>query len=244
MGAQPTQCRLIGARFHTTVAQSRQLPRGNIPEAAFAGRSNAGKSSAINALCQRRRLAFASNTPGRTQALNYFALGREPDITAFLVDMPGYGYAVADKVSKAEWGRLSGRYLADRAPLVAVVLVVDIRRGIGPLDELMLDWVRPDQRLLVLASKADKLNRQQQAAAVADIRRALAERPTAQTEVIAFSAPANQGIASARALIESWLERPAAAPSDDDHPADPADPAEPPEPAVPPIPAEFPLNSR
>ena len=181
---------LLSARFHTTVAQTRQLSRGNTPELAFVGRSNAGKSSAINALCNRRKLAFASNTPGRTQALNYFAVGREPDIDAFLVDMPGYGYAVASKSAREDWGNLSGRYLATRAQLYAVVLIVDIRRNLGPLDRALLEWIRPEQHLLVLASKADKLNRADQSKAVSELRRLLAQIRTAgRTEVMAFSAP-------------------------------------------------------
>lgn len=198
---------LLTARFHTTVAQTRQLPRGNIPELAFVGRSNAGKSTALNILCQRRKLAFASNTPGRTQALNYFALGVEPDIDAFLVDMPGYGYAVASRSAREEWGRLSGQYLAKRPQLRAVVLLVDIRRNLGPLDRTLLDWVRPDQRLLVLASKADKLNRQQQSSTVAALKKTLAElRRPGLTEVLAFSAPNAIGLAAAKAIIEQWLQ--------------------------------------
>ncbi len=197
---------LLSARFHTTVAQTRQLSRGNTPELAFVGRSNAGKSSAINALCNRRKLAFASNTPGRTQALNYFAVGREPDIDAFLVDMPGYGYAVASKSAREDWGNLSGRYLATRTQLCAVVLIVDIRRSLGPLDRALLEWVRPEQHLLVLASKADKLNRADQSKAVQELRRLLAQiRTSGRTEVMAFSAPNRVGLESARKIIEQWL---------------------------------------
>jgi GTP-binding protein len=197
---------LLSARFHTTVAQTRQLSRENIAELAFVGRSNAGKSSAINALCNRRKLAFASNTPGRTQALNYFAVGREPAIDSFLVDMPGYGYAVASKSAREEWGNLSGRYLATRAQLCAVVLIVDIRRNLGPLDRALLEWVRPEQNLLVLASKADKLNRADQSKAVTELRRLLTEvRPAGLTEVMAFSAPNHIGLETARKIIEQWL---------------------------------------
>ena len=197
---------LRSARFHTTVAQLRQLPEDGIPEMAFVGRSNAGKSSAINALCQRKRLAFASNTPGRTQALNYFAVGAEPQIDAFLVDMPGYGYAVADKSSKESWGRLSGSYLTKRQILSTVVLVTDIRRGIGPLDVVLLNCLRDDQRLLVLASKADKLGRQQRTKAVMDINQAVKLlRLQSPFEVRALSATTGVGLNECRALIEQWL---------------------------------------
>ncbi len=106
---------LTTVRFHTTVAQQQQLPRGGPAEVAFIGRSNAGKSSAINAICQRRRLAFSSRTPGRTQALNFFALGKEPDTVGFLVDTPGYGYAAAPGAIRHGWDALAGRYLRSRA---------------------------------------------------------------------------------------------------------------------------------
>jgi GTP-binding protein len=197
---------LRSARFHTTVAQLRQLPQEGIPELAFVGRSNAGKSSAINALCLRKRLAFASNTPGRTQALNYFAVGAQPQIDAFLVDMPGYGYAVADKGSRESWGRLSGNYLTKRQILSNVVLVLDIRRGIGPLDEILLNCLRSDQRVLVLASKADKLGRQQRTKAVMDIGVHLKRlRPHAPWQVHAMSATSGVGLVECRGLIEQWL---------------------------------------
>ena len=197
---------LRSARFHTTVAQLRQLPEDGIPELAFVGRSNAGKSSAINALCQRKRLAFASNTPGRTQALNYFAVGAEPQIAAFLVDMPGYGYAVADKSSKESWGRLSGSYLTKRQILTTVVLVADIRRGIGPLDEILLNCLRDDQRLLMLTSKADKLGRQQRTTAVMAIVQAIKQlRPQLPFEVRALSATTGVGLDECRSLIERCL---------------------------------------
>lgn len=203
---------LRSARFHTTVAQLRQLPRDGIAELAFVGRSNAGKSSAINALCQRKRLAFSSNTPGRTQALNYFAVGAEPQIDAFLVDMPGYGYAVADKGSRNAWGRLSGSYLTGREELSTVVLVVDIRRGIGPLDEILLECLREDQQLIVIASKADKLGRQQRGQALADIEQELGRlRPQPQAVVVAMSATTGVGLDACRALIEQRLRAAAVA---------------------------------
>ena len=102
---------LLTARFHTTVAKTAQLPRTGLPELAFAGRSNSGKSSAINAICQRRRLAFSSRTPGRTQALNFFAIGPQEAPAAFLVDTPGYGYAVAPQEVRGAWDALAGAYL-------------------------------------------------------------------------------------------------------------------------------------
>ena len=197
---------LSSARFFTTVAQMRQLPRGDIAEVAFVGRSNAGKSSALNVLCQRKRLAFASRTPGRTQALNFFAVGPEPVVSAYLVDTPGYGYAVAPHEVKKEWGLLGGRYLQSRSQLSGVVLIVDIRRRLTALDQALLDWIAPGQRLLVIASKSDKLSRSEQVQAGRAIHDAvLAHRKEAPDRVILFSATARTGVEEARSVIESWL---------------------------------------
>lgn len=195
------------ARFLTTVAQLRQLPRGGVPEVAFVGRSNAGKSSAINVLCQRRRLAFASRTPGRTQALNFFALGPagEPPV-ACLVDTPGYGYAAAPQALKQQWDGLAGRYLQHREPLRGVVLILDIRREVTALDEALLRWAPADAALLVIASKCDKLNRSQQAQARRSIIAAVTPfRPAGDFEVLAFSATTSQGVEQGRIIIERWL---------------------------------------
>lgn len=202
---------LTTARFHTTVAQLRQLPRGDIPEVAFVGRSNAGKSSAINVLCNRRRLAFASRTPGRTQALNFFSIGPEqaPEAQAYLVDTPGYGYAQAPKEIKQEWDQLGGRYLQGRRQLAGVVLIADVRRGITPLDVALLAWVAPEVPVLVIMSKCDKLNRQAQAKARREMTAAVAElRPTDTFQVVPFSATGRQGLEEVTAIIEAWV-RPA-----------------------------------
>lgn len=197
------------ARFLTTVAQLRQLPRGGAPEVAFVGRSNAGKSSAINVLCQRRRLAFASRTPGRTQALNVFALGPagEPPV-ACLVDTPGYGYAAAPQALKQQWDTLAGRYLQRREQLRGVVLILDIRREVTALDEALLGWAPTGAALLVVASKCDKLNRSQQARACGVITAAVKPlRPDGDFEVLAFSATTSQGVEQGRIIIERWLAR-------------------------------------
>lgn len=205
---------LPSARFHTTVAHLRQLPRDGVAEIAFIGRSNAGKSSAINALCRRRRLAFSSSTPGRTQALNFFAVGPEsapPE--GFLVDMPGYGYAQAPGEVRKAWDALAGRYLRDRAPLRAAVLMVDIRRSFTDLDRRMLGWLPEGLPLLVLLTKSDKLGTAQQTAARRTALAELAEqhgRP--QAEVVLFSAENRKGVDEARAIIERWFD--AEAPTD------------------------------
>jgi len=199
---------LLTARFHTTVAQTRQLPRGGLPEIAFAGRSNAGKSSAINALCQRRRLAFSSRTPGRTQALNFFAVGPADAPCAFLVDTPGYGYAAAPQAVRGAWDALAGRYLAQREALRGVVLTVDCRRLITDLDRRLLGWLAPDLPVLVLLTKSDKLGFADRRAATRTAVAQLAElRPKAGVSVVAFSVTERLGLEEARAAIEGWLPR-------------------------------------
>jgi GTP-binding protein len=191
------------ARFFTTVAKLPQLPRALIPELAFVGRSNAGKSSAINAICQRRQLARASASPGRTQALNYFALGPEDNPSAYLVDTPGYGYATAPLEIKRQWDGLAGKYLAKRTQLAAVVLVMDIRRQVTALDETLLSWMDPASRLVVIATKCDKLTKQEQRVALKAIHAKLELLRGGQNfEVIMFSADKRMGLDASRALLE------------------------------------------
>ncbi|KAA0219251.1 MAG: YihA family ribosome biogenesis GTP-binding protein [Lautropia sp.] len=199
---------LLTARFATTVAKLAQLPEeGRVPEVAFVGRSNAGKSSAINALCRKRRLAFASKTPGRTQALNYFALGpagMPPE--AYLVDTPGYGYATAPLEVKRAWDQLAGRYLSQRRELAGVVLVLDIRRGLTELDRGLLAWMRPEVPLLVLLTKADKLGQAGQAAAMREAEAALREMGMSNpVALISFSATRRIGLDETREFIGTWL---------------------------------------
>ncbi len=198
---------LSSARFETTVARLSQLPESDLAEVAFVGRSNAGKSSAINTLCGQRRLAFASKTPGRTQALNYFALG-PPKLAprAWLVDTPGYGYASAPLEVKRGWDQLAGRYLSQRKTLAGVVLVVDVRRGLGPLDRATLAWVAPDVPILVLASKCDKLGNAQLGAAMRELEAALraAQLPN-PLGLLSFSATRRTGVDEAREIIADWL---------------------------------------
>lgn len=211
---------LLTARFHTTVVHARQLPRGGLPEIAFAGRSNSGKSSAINAICQRRRLAFASRTPGRTQALNFFAIGPQDAPQAFLVDTPGYGYAAAPQAVRGAWDALAGRYLRERAALRAVVLTVDIRRSFTELDRRLIEWLAPGLPLLVLLTKSDKLGFAQQSAARRAAAAQLRElRTSADASVILFSATERKGIEQARDAIEALLGAQAGAPVASGRPA-------------------------
>jgi GTP-binding protein len=152
------------ARFFTTVDRLHQLPLLGLPELAFAGRSNAGKSTAINAITNQKRLAFASKTPGRTQHLNFFAVGTHPDDdtlpAGFLVDLPGYGFAAIARDARAHWQETLGTYLRKRNELVGLVLIMDARRPFTELDETLVDWFAPTGKPVhVLLTKADKLNR-------------------------------------------------------------------------------------
>lgn len=160
------------ARFFTTVNHLRDLPRTQVPEIAFAGRSNAGKSTCINILCNQKKLAFASKTPGRTQHINYFSIGgahvaqhrKDPtiveEIRGLLVDLPGYGYAEVPGEAKSHWNQLLGSYVQTRDQLAALVLIMDSRRPFTELDLQMLEWFAPTGRPVhCILTKADKLNR-------------------------------------------------------------------------------------
>lgn len=198
---------LATARFHTTVAALQQLPHDGLPEVAFVGRSNAGKSSAINVLCQRRRLAFASRTPGRTQALNYFAVGPADRPVGYLVDTPGYGYASAPLETKRQWDSLAGEYLHLRGLLAGVVLIADIRRGLTPLDTRLIGWVPAHVRIALVLTKADKLGRQAQQAAQRAARAALtALRGHDQDVTLTFSALSRAGSDEVARVVENWLD--------------------------------------
>jgi GTP-binding protein len=164
--------KLWQARFFTTVNQLRDLPDTQVPEIAFAGRSNAGKSTAINILTNQKGLAFASKTPGRTQHINFFSIGgahvamhrKDPtnvdEIQALLVDLPGYGYAEVSGTAKLHWQKLLGDYVQRREQLAALVLIMDSRRPFTELDVQMLEWFAPTGKPIhCILTKADKLNR-------------------------------------------------------------------------------------
>jgi GTP-binding protein len=186
-----------GLRFITSVARLEDLPPPDRPEIAFAGRSNVGKSSAINALAQRRRLAFFSKTPGRTQMLNFFELGER----ARLVDLPGYGFARAPQAIRQGWDRLVGGYIASRASLVGLVVLMDARRPFTEHDRRLLAWLRPTgRRLLVLLSKSDKLSRREREAQLRPARAQLASQDP-QAQLLLFSSRSGEGVEKARALV-------------------------------------------
>lgn len=202
------------ARYVTSVAELAGLNDSRlaqVPEVAFVGRSNAGKSSAINALTNRTRLAYASKMPGRTQTLNFFALGngRDPAATAHLVDLPGYGFAKVDAATRRRWNDLVGGYLAGRPQLRGVVLVVDSRRGLMAADEELIallcrrDPERP-ARLHLLLSKVDQINTTQRRSALAACERRALRLPL-QVTVQLFSARAREGIEELRARVGQML---------------------------------------
>jgi GTP-binding protein len=166
------------ARFFTTVDRLHQLPLLGLPELAFAGRSNAGKSTAINTIANQKRLAFSSKTPGRTQHINFFAVGTHPDDpsmpAAFLVDLPGYGYAQVARDSRAHWEETLGTYIRKRNELTGLVLIMDARRPFTDLDETLLSWFAVTAKPVhVLLTKADKLNRSERTNALRTTRQKL-----------------------------------------------------------------------
>ena len=193
--------RYQGAAFAGSVARLAQLPPDSGAEVAFAGRSNAGKSSALNALTGRRGLARTSKTPGRTRMINLFAL----DGAARLVDLPGYGYARVPEATRRQWTELLATYLARRRALRGLVLVVDIRRGLTRLDWDLLELIagRPVP-LHVLLTKADKLSGGAARQALERARRAL-EDAGIEASLQCFSATRGSGVEDLRGLLDEWL---------------------------------------
>ena len=186
------------ADFLTSAAQSSQFPADIGAEVAFAGRSNSGKSSAINAIVARRGLARTSKTPGRTRLLNFFVLGEQQR----LVDLPGYGYAAASAAERDSWVPMTTA-LARRASLRGVFVIVDSRRGLLPGDDVLMQWASTAGKPLhVLLSKADKLKRAEARQVLDATGKLLGTRGTAQL----FSAHDGSGIDQARERLDEWLE--------------------------------------
>ena len=193
------------ARFLTTAAQLHQLPPLNVPEIAFVGRSNAGKSTCINTLTQQRQLAFASKTPGRTQHINLFELGKQGAVDAVLTDLPGYGYAAVPREAKIRWQQVMANYLMRRENLRAVVMLCDSRLGLTELDESLLEIIRPRVQdgldFLVLLTKADKLNRAEGQKALS-----IAKLQTAGGGVRLFSALKKTGVDEVSLQLLQWAQ--------------------------------------
>lgn len=190
------------ARFLTAASKLDQAPTDAGREVAFAGRSNAGKSSAINALCHQRALARTSKTPGRTQQLIFFEL----DAERRLVDLPGYGYAKVPEATKHQWQDQMAAYLEQRRSLAGLVVLMDIRHPLTEFDRQMLTWgTRADLSLLVLLTKADKLKSGAAQSARHQVARRLGEMDT-PAEVILFSALQRQGVIPVQSVLDRWLE--------------------------------------
>ena len=200
------------ARFLTTASRLDQLPATELPEIAFVGRSNAGKSTAINRLAQQKRLAFASRTPGRTQHINLFEVGPKDAPDALFADLPGYGYAAVERSAKLRWQEVMAQYLATRRSLSGVVLMIDSRLGFTDLDRQLLSLMTPrlangEVRLLALLTKADKLNKSEGQRALAKAQELLAEISTESADigVTLFSALSRRGLDDVAEALHGWI---------------------------------------
>lgn len=195
------------ASFTVSAARLDQLPPPTTAEVCFVGRSNSGKSSAINVLANQRRLAFSSKTPGRTRLINLFGIPDpvEPGaFLGFLVDLPGYGYASVAREAREEWADVLGGYLRDRPSLAGIVMLIDIRRGVTELDRRLADWIAPTRTpVLALLTKADKLPYGQRIKAIAAVKKELAD--IGALNAMAFSATQRIGLDTATAQIENWI---------------------------------------
>ena len=209
------------ARFLTSAPELHFLPALTVPEIAFVGRSNAGKSTCINTLTQQKQLAFASRKPGRTQHINLFTLGKQGATDAVLADLPGYGYAAVPKQDKIRWQQVMANYLVTRENLRAIVLLCDPRLGLTELDDILLDVVRPrveqGLKFLIVLTKADKLTRSEGATALS-----VAKLQAGGGDAMLFSAPKRIGIDAISRQLWQWAHPPL---------AETADPAQPPAPA-------------
>jgi len=195
------------ASFFTSAARLDQLPEPGAPEVCFVGRSNSGKSTAINVLTNQKRLAFSSKTPGRTRLINMFGLPDplDPDERlGYLVDLPGYGYAAVAHRAPRRMGRYLGGYLQSRESLAGIVLLIDIRRGVTELDRRLANWIAPTRRpVLALLTKADKFPYGQRIKAVFAVKKELED--IGALNAVPFSATARIGLEEATLQIENWI---------------------------------------
>lgn len=201
--------------FMWAAAAASQLPPSGTPEIAFAGRSNVGKSSLLNALTSRKSLARTSHTPGRTRELNFFALGGPAESAKLrLVDMPGYGYAAVSREKTASWTRLIEDFLRGRAALLRVFLLIDGRLGAKPADVEMLDLLdRSAVSYQIVLTKLDEVKASEREGRLAAAHALIAERPASFPEVVLASSHSGEGIGDLRAAIARLLiERGAGAP--------------------------------
>jgi GTP-binding protein len=189
------------ATFLKSAASPAHFPADVGREVAFVGRSNSGKSTAVNLIAGAHKLARVSKTPGRTQLINFFALGEGRR----LVDLPGYGFARVPPAVQARWQRLLETYLRERASLVGLVVTVDIRRGLTRLDEQLLRWLEPRELpVAILLTKADKLGR----SAAMEQQRSVAKVVGSSARITRFSALTREGVAEAQSWLDEWLGGP------------------------------------
>ncbi|MCO6519049.1 MAG: YihA family ribosome biogenesis GTP-binding protein [Snodgrassella sp.] len=197
------------AQFYTTVNHLKDLPT-TTAEIAFVGRSNAGKSSAINTLTNHTRLAYVSKTPGRTQHINFFELTNG----GFMVDLPGYGYAQVPEAIRRHWVTLLGDYLQTRAQLIGLILIMDARHPLKELDKQMLDFFAVTNRPVhILLSKADKLSKNEQIKTLASVKKALQPYfARQQVTVQLFSSLKKHGIDEVNQIVADWFNQHASLP--------------------------------
>ena len=188
-------------QFLTSAATFRDCPKNSLAEVAFAGRSNAGKSSAINSVCNQSRLARTSKTPGRTQLLNFFAI----ESNKYLVDLPGYGFAKVPLNVKDQWQRELEQYLRQREPLSGLILLSDIRHPLKEFDRMMVDWaIHSNLPLHLLLTKADKLKRGAAQNALIKVQKEF--ETLTDVSVQLFSSLKSTGLEEVRQRISNWLE--------------------------------------
>ena len=191
------------ARFLTSAARLDQCPEDEGHEVAFAGRSNSGKSSALNAITRNSKLARTSKTPGRTRLINFFSLSRPG---ARLVDLPGYGFARVSREMQQDWEKHLGAYLEERQSLRGMTLIMDIRHPLSEFDEMLIEWCQHHELpMLLLLTKSDKLKKNPARQQVRDVQNALRDIPCV-TRVLPFSALKGDGIDEARAHLSQWLD--------------------------------------
>lgn len=204
------------ARFYTTVNHLKDLPATSA-EIAFVGRSNAGKSSAINTLTNHTRLAYVSKTPGRTQHINFFELANGQ----FMVDLPGYGYAQVPEAVRQHWVTLLGNYLQTRSQLIGLILIMDIRHPLKELDKRMLDFFAvTKQPVHILLSKADKLSKNEQIKTLAQVKKLLQPYVARQQVTVQlFSSLKKQGIDEVNQIVSEWFNQHAIQINENDEPS-------------------------
>lgn len=194
------------ATFYISAHQLSDLPPPNGVEIAFAGRSNAGKSSALNTLANHNRLAYVSKQPGRTQLINFFSLNPEKGDDKFLVDLPGYGYAKVPESVRKHWQGVLSSYLTERTSLVGLVLVMDSRHPLTPLDHQMLDWFcHSGKPVHVLLTKSDKLSRNDAKQTLLKVRKELTQTWGDNVTVQLFSSSKKLGVDETEKMIGGWL---------------------------------------